>query len=405
MKHYLAPTPDNLAWPTSASIETCEIADDGAVLVRWADQQLSRFHPLWLRDNCACDVCLHAFTREHLTDLLDLPLDIKAEQVKLDADGALVVNWQLGKHVSVFNPGWLFAHSGLSQEQDSQGQGSEPLLWTATDLPEPLSFNAVDEQVSDDMLLEVLLAVERTGLARIRNAGSSRDTIEALGLRVGPVRETHFARIFDVISLADGDSNAYTSERLSAHTDIPTREAPPGLQVLHCLVAEADGGESTMTDGFKVAADLADQFPQDFAILSTVKWCFANRGGNTDYRWQAPIINVDSDGKVFELRLLPFSRAPLMTEYKNIEPVYRALQRFMAMANSPEYQMSYKFAAGDIVIFDNRRILHGREEFFPQSGDRELRGLYLDRDDMHSKIRMHANSRNKQDCELMGSEV
>jgi len=85
-----------------------------------------------------------------------------------------------------------------------------------------------------------------------------------------------------------------------------------------------------------------------------------------------------------------------MTDYENIEPVYRALQRFMTMANSPEYQMNYKFVSGDIVIFDNRRILHGREEFFPQSGDRELRGLYLDRDDMHSKIRMHANQRNRQ---------
>jgi gamma-butyrobetaine dioxygenase len=289
-----------------------------------------------------------------LVDLLALPLDIKADKVSLDSDGALVVSWLGDSHVSVFNPGWLFAHSGLSQQASCQ-----PFLWTTSDLTEPVSFSAVDEKISDDLLFDVLQAVERTGLVRIRNAGSSRDTVEAIGLRIGPVRETHFARIFDVVSLADGDSNAYTSERLSAHTDIPTREAPPGLQVLHCLVAEAEGGESTMTDGFKVAADLADQFPQDFAILSTVKWCFANRGGDTDYRWQAPIIKVDDDGKVFELRLLPFSRAPLVTEYENIEPTYRALQRFMAMANSPKYQMSYQFAAGDIVIFDNRRILHG----------------------------------------------
>jgi gamma-butyrobetaine dioxygenase len=396
MKHYLAPTPDNLAWPTSAAIDHCELVDDGAIVVHWADRQLSRFHPLWLRDNCACDVCLHPSTREHLSDLLALPLDLKADKVSLDAEGALVVNWLLDRHVSVFNPGWLFAHSGLAQQQSS-----EPLLWTTADLVEPLSFSAADEHISDDVLLEVLLAVERTGLARIQNCGSSRATVEALGLRIGPVRETHFARIFDVVSRADGDSNAYTSERLSAHTDIPTRESPPGLQVLHCLVAEAQGGESTMTDGFKVAADLADQFPKDFAILSTVKWCFANRAGDTDYRWQAPIINLDDDGKVLEVRLLPFSRAPLMTEYENIEPSYRALQRFMEMANSPKYQMSYKFAAGDIVIFDNRRILHGRAEFFPQSGDRELRGLYLDRDDMHSKIRMHINRSNKQGCELV----
>jgi gamma-butyrobetaine dioxygenase len=66
----------------------------------------------------------------------------------------------------------------------------------------------------------------------------------------------------------------------------------------------------------------------------------------------------------------------------------------MAMANAPEYQMRYQLAAGDIVIFDNRRILHGREAFLPQSGDRQLRGLYLDRDDMHSTIRMHSHKQN-----------
>ncbi len=386
MKHYPTPTPDNLVWPTEANIEYCEVLDDGAILVHWMDQQSSRFHPLWLRDNCACNICLHSVTREHLIDILDLCLDIKADQVSLDADRALVINWCHDRHVSVFNPGWLFAHSGLMPQQSS-----ESFMWTSSELAEPISFSAIDQQISDDLLLEMLLVVERTGLVRIRNFGSSRDTVEALGLRIGPLRETHFARIFDVVSRVDGDSNAYTSGRLSAHTDIPTRESPPGLQVLHCLVADAKGGESTMTDGFKVAADLADQFPQDFAILSSLKWCFANRAGDTDYRWQAPIINVDDAGKVFEVRLLPFSRAPLMTEYQNIEPAYRALKRFMQMANSPDYQMRYTFSAGDILIFDNRRILHGREEFFPQSGDRHLRGLYLDRDDMHSTIRMHTH--------------
>lgn len=390
MKYYLAPTPDNLAWPTAAAIEHCELAGDGAIVIRWADQQLSRFHPLWLRDNCACDECLHSLTREHLTDLLTLPLDLKANAVALDAEGSLRVTWQQGGHVSVFNPGWLLAHSGLLAQQSV-----EPLLWTSSTLREPISFSAAQQHISDDVLLEVLLAVERTGLARLRGCGSFRDTVETLALRIGPVRETHFERIFDVVSRADGDSNAYTSGPLPAHTDIPTREAPPGLQVLHCLVADAQGGESTMTDGFKVAADLAAHYPQDFATLSTLKWCFANRAGDTDYRWQAPIINLDDTGKVFEVRLLPFSRAPLITEYQNIEPAYRALQRFMAMANAPKYQMRYQFTAGDIIIFDNRRILHGREAFFPQSGDRQLRGLYLDRDDMHSKIRMHRNSANQ----------
>jgi gamma-butyrobetaine dioxygenase len=49
--------------------------------------------------------------------------------------------------------------------------------------------------------------------------------------------------------------------------------------------------------------------------------------------------------------------------------------------------MSFPFKAGDLIIFDNRRILHGRTAYDPNSGDRALRGTYLDRDDVLSKIR------------------
>ena len=44
----------------------------------------------------------------------------------------------------------------------------------------------------------------------------------------------------------------------------------------------------------------------------------------------------------------------------------------MEKANSPEYQMSFPFKAGDLIIFDNRRILHGRTAYDPKhSGDRD----------------------------------
>ncbi len=392
-KIYSAPTPDNLSWPTSISIDECWL-DDKAIMVRWsaatAGKQVSRFHPLWLRDNCACERCLHTITREHLIDVADLPIDICAENIDLDDEGSLEIKWQNDGHQSIYNPGWLYAHCGLSKQRVPKTS-----LWNAEAYSEPISFDAVEQEVSDELLHQVLLSVEQYGLARIRKLGSSSDTIEAIGLRIGPIRETHFERIFQVVSRADSDSNAYTSEALSAHTDIPTRETPPGIQLLHCLVSDADGGESTMTDGFKLAADLAEFYPKEFETLTSVNWCFANRAGDTDYRWDAPVISLDALGKVNEVRLLPFSRAPLQTSYNNIEPSYRALKLFITLANSDQYQMRYKLSAGDMVIFDNRRILHGRAEFYPHTGDRELRGLYLDRDDVHSTIRRYINQQNQ----------
>jgi gamma-butyrobetaine dioxygenase len=38
--------------------------------------------------------------------------------------------------------------------------------------------------------------------------------------------------------------------------------------------------------------------------------------------------------------------------------------------------------------FDNRRVLHARREFDPQSGARHLQGAYVDRDEINSRWRV-----------------
>ncbi len=41
-----------------------------------------------------------------------------------------------------------------------------------------------------------------------------------------------------------------------------------------------------------------------------------------------------------------------------------------------------------MVVFDNRRVLHGREAFDPASGYRRLLGCYVDRGEWDSRIRV-----------------
>jgi gamma-butyrobetaine dioxygenase len=38
--------------------------------------------------------------------------------------------------------------------------------------------------------------------------------------------------------------------------------------------------------------------------------------------------------------------------------------------------------------FNNRRVLHGRDEVNPQSGPRHLQGCYVDPDDFLSRLRV-----------------
>lgn len=389
LKNNDIPTPDNYAWPITNRIAEAWV-NEGHVSLRWSDGQHSRFHAMWLRDNCACPECTHPVTVEQSIYLLDIPEDIAADTATIEATGGLRVTWRGNDHISIYNPGWLYTHSGLKQPHQN-----ERILWAAEDLKKPPTFDGPSAMINDDTLYDVLTTVDRYGIARLRGLPTTKNTVEKFANRIGSIRETHFERIFNVLSRPDADSNAYTSAELSAHTDIPTRETPPGLQLLHCLIAEAKGGESVMVDGFRIAEDIRKDYPEIFENLSTVKWTFANRAGETDFRWQSPHFVLEEDGSLKEIRLVSFSRGPLMTDFEQVEPSYRALRHFLRMTDLDRYRLVFPFTAGDLVIFDNRRILHGRKAFDPSTGERHLQGTYVDRDDLLSTIRMIEHRRDR----------
>jgi gamma-butyrobetaine dioxygenase len=49
--------------------------------------------------------------------------------------------------------------------------------------------------------------------------------------------------------------------------------------------------------------------------------------------------------------------------------------------------MRFRLAAGECIVFDNHRIVHGRASYTAESGDRHLRGCYTDRGEMRSTFR------------------
>jgi len=50
----------------------------------------------------------------------------------------------------------------------------------------------------------------------------------------------------------------------------------------------------------------------------------------------------------------------------------------------PRFQLKLQLPEGEIVVFDNQRILHGRTAFSSARHARHLRGCYLTRDSVYS---------------------
>jgi len=175
---------------------------------------------------------------------------------------------------------------------------------------------------------------------------------------------------------------------LSVHTDLVSREAQPGIQFLHCLVFEAEGGDSILVDGFSAAEELRNQYPEDYQLLTTVPVRYRYQDKETDIDFKSPLIRLDTEGNYFEIRYSVHLLAPLDIDPELVKPFYKAYQIFTRLLRSPQFEYKFKLQPGDCEVFNNRRVLHGRTEFDPQSGPRHFQGCYVDTDDFLSRIRV-----------------
>jgi gamma-butyrobetaine dioxygenase len=62
----------------------------------------------------------------------------------------------------------------------------------------------------------------------------------------------------------------------------------------------------------------------------------------------------------------------------------------MCRIREASYNIEHVLKNGEMVVFDNQRVLHGRAAFDPSSGSRHLRGFYIEHNENNSRIRMLA---------------
>ena len=354
------------------------------VLIEWADGRVSPFHHVWLRDNCPCPQCVYSVTREQVFEIVDAAQDLSPSAVHIDTDGCLRIDWQDG-HLSRFDAGWLRAHAYDDESRAERiAAKPEPFLWRS-DLQLPV-FDYAALMNDNAALLQWLLAVRDIGLTQVRGVPTEPGSLKLIAQRISFIRESNFGVLFNVQSKADADSNAYTAFNLPLHTDLPTRELQPGLQFLHCLVNDAEGGESIFVDGFAIAEALRQEDPASFQALCEIPVEFRNKDRHSDYRCLAPIIALDALGRVAEIRMANFLRGAFDTSVEQMPLLYRAYRRFIAMTRELRFRVMQRLNPGELWCFDNRRTLHARNAFDPATGARHFQGCYIDRDELLSRI-------------------
>jgi gamma-butyrobetaine dioxygenase len=355
---------------------------DAGITLRWSDKSPMHLPHFWLRDNCNCEKCRHPGNGQKLYEIVDLPEDLAAIEAMVAPDHKLRVLWSDG-HRSEYTPDWLLDHDLIPSARNERRPTHR--LW-GKELGNDLPIGDWPEMLADPAKELGWLDLYRTlGFGLLKNVPAKEGMVAEVGDRLGFVRVTNYGRLFNVISVPNPNNLADTSLGLGVHSDNPYRHPSPGVQLLHCLVADAPGGDTVLVDGFSAAETLRQENPGAFALLSTVPMTFRYSSSNAELEAKQTLISADMDGVITAVHFNNRSADWLDAPGDLAGRWYGAYRIFAKILKRPERELIFKLGAGDLVVMQNDRALHGRTAFDPNLGKRHLQGCYIDRDGIESR--------------------
>ncbi len=360
------------------------IEEGGKVLAITGPGGPMRFHAAWLRDNALDPQTRDPGNGQRLITLADWPAETVVSEASA-RDGTVEVTFAPEAKTVAFPLPWLEAHRyDMAQTPRRLPESLE--TWDAT--LEPIPIAALPDLQTDRAALRAwLAAAARLGFAKVTGLAPEPGALFGIVDLFGYVRETNYGRHFEVRSEVNPTNLAYTGLGLQAHTDNPYRDPVPTLQILACLENSAEGGDSTVVDGFAAALRLEDESPEHFALLTrhAARFDYAGQGG-VRLQSRRPMIELSPDGKLQQIRFNSRSAAPLTgVPFDEMEAYYAAYRHFAQIIDDPAMAVSFKLAPGEAFLVDNTRVLHARKGY-SGAGTRWLQGCYADKDGLLSTL-------------------
>jgi alpha-ketoglutarate-dependent taurine dioxygenase len=355
-----------------------------SLVIEWGDGQVNEFLSIWLRDNCPAD--RDASNGQRLVDITELPPDPRIHSATLRS-GAVLVRWEDAAEPASFDLSWLARHgSGGSSHGGAEPETRPWLEGASLDSERDFAWSTLpDLRASPAHRLAWLGRLLQDGIAFMRGLPADAGTILDAVAPIGHLLETNYGKVFDVRSVPQPENLAYSDLGLGLHTDNPYREPVPGFQALHVIAASAEGGESLFADGFAIAEHLRSEEPDAFRLLTQTAVPFRYSSKDCELYAERPLIQLSCEGAVVAVHYNSRSISPMRLAATRMGPFYASYRIFAAMLHDPRFQLRLRLRDGDLVAFDNRRILHGRTAFSSARFLRHLRGCYLTRDSVYSE--------------------
>ena len=349
--------------------------------ILFSNNKEDNFLNIWLRDHARDEDSWdhRSNQRKIYTAKLDPKLHIKKAILK-DNGKSVDILWSDLKKPINYTSNFFLENSNKSQKINNNIN-----IWDKKDIGEEI-YTDFQNTITNDGFKEFLEKLYKFGFVVIQNCKTEMSSVEKIAKKIGYVRESIFGGLWSFESNNDMADSAYTQDELRPHTDSTYSNDAPGLQLLLCCHYEATGGESIMVDGFKIAEKIYKENRDLYTLLSEIEVTGQYIGDGVFLEAKRPIFKLNSNKELVQVSFNNYDRAAFRMDDEKTLKFYDAIREFDLIANNREYQWRHILKPGELLIFNNWRILHGRGSF---KGDRKMSGCYINKEDFDSSCRMN----------------
>eukprot|EP00731_Ephydatia_muelleri_P027775 Em0019g648a len=312
------------------SIQSLVTANGKELSVTWPDGAQNTYSAVWLRHNCECSACKQPHSGQKVVDAGEVTQNLHISSDGA-SDGLVKLKWRATGPTSSYCAPHI-THGELYTE-------SRHGLW---------SF---------------LKYLNDYGMCLVTGVPAREQEVKKFTESIFEhVQTTIYGQVFDVVSTPIPINIAYTPVKLDLHMDLAYYESPPGLQLLHCLKFDdcVTGGETTFQ---KIHYE---------------------RQNPTHMVYRRPHITVNRHRKVIGFFWAPVFEGPLVASKEDVDQYYKAYSCLSELFQNSTLKIQHRLTVGELLVFNNRRVLHGRNAFTLNGGIRHLQGAYVNIDEFKS---------------------
>lgn len=348
----------------------------------WADNKVSRHHWVWLRDHCSKTI--HRTTTQKMHSSGSIHRDTVGTASLLAS--SINVAWK-GGDTSVFDTNWLFSNRSnptVYSASKTHKISASNLLWDRQQMHTHIKYSEFTTKAG---LMTALKQLNTTGLVFLTGVPTDDEkTVIDVARTFGIVKTTFYGESWAVKNQINSKNIAYTNYNLELHMDLMYFQSPPALQFLHCLENSVKGGVSTFADSYHAARILQKENKPAFDILCTIPVTFIYE--NDGHKMKCSHTTIENYGEDLIVNYAPPFQGILKVPYNSTLDFYDAFREFESIIKREDMVYRRLYEVGDLAIFANRRVLHGRDAFSSENGVRHLRGCYVGVDEYLDTLAM-----------------